>query len=121
MYNGHPIYIKLNSSRVTPWNFTFTKDHLDEIELLYKENCSLSIILICNNDGMAILDYVEYSKVLSVDNGIYPKWIKASRKKREKYTITGSDGILTYKIGMEKISQFIDNFKKRYITIDDKK
>ncbi len=109
LFNDKVIYLKFSSQRITPWSFTLTKENIDEIEELNNKYCGLTLMLLCNDDGLAILRYDEYRTIISINNDTFPKWIKAVRYKREKYTITGSDGSLSYKIGENRIKDFSEN------------
>ena len=93
------LYIKYCQNRISPWSFSFSEEHVGEIEKINKEFLKCYLVLVCNQDGICCLDYKEYSNILSVESSIYPKWIKASRLRGEKYMITGSDGKLGHKIG----------------------
>jgi len=93
------IYNKYSTKRISPWTFTFINAHIDEIKIMNDEFEFIYIILICCENGICCLNYKEYCTVLSVENRISPKTITARRKKGEKYTVSGSDGKLKYKIG----------------------
>ena len=56
--------------------------------------------MVCNEDGICCLNYKEFTDILSVENNVYPKWIRASRLRGEKYMVSGSDGKLGHKIGL---------------------
>jgi hypothetical protein len=93
------IYIKYSQRRMSPWIFSFSKLHRDEIKRTYGKLTKLFLALVCNDNGICCLDYSEISTVLSLDNPTFPKWIRVARMKGEKYTVSGSDGRLSYKIG----------------------
>ena len=102
------IYIKYSAKRMTPWRFTFQKEHQVEIDLLKSNFKNVFLILVCNDDGVVCLSYSELKKIL--DNQHDPiEWISATRHKREMYSVKGSNGELDFKIGQndfpEKISR----------------
>lgn len=99
------LYIKYSQKRISPWVFTFDKVHIDEISEVYGLLKNVYIVLICHDDGICCLNWQEFNTVLSIQDNIYPKWIKAIRKINEKYSVFGSDGNLQHKIG---ISDFPD-------------
>ncbi|OQY02604.1 MAG: hypothetical protein B6I26_00155 [Desulfobacteraceae bacterium 4572_130] len=103
------IYNKYSQKRISPWSFSFLEKHINQILEMNKNLETLFIILICNNDGICCLNYQEFGTVLSVENKMFPKWIKASRLKKEKYSVSGSDGKLSYKIGNNKFPEKIFN------------
>jgi hypothetical protein len=92
------MYIKYSSKRMTPWRFTFTKVHQQEIEALRSDFENIFLLLVCNDDGVVCLNYSELKQIL--DNQHDPiEWISATRHKREMYTVKGSNGELDFKIG----------------------
>lgn len=91
-------YTKYSSKRTTPWSFSIHKSHIDEIVSLSELYSKLYIVLICYYDGIACLTFKEFKTIIDIHDDNYPKWVKAQRKTREKYCITGSDGKLKNKI-----------------------
>lgn len=92
------IYIKYSTGRMTPWRFTFRKEHQNEIEAMKKGLKSIFLLLVCNDDGIVCLSYEELKKILN-DQHDEIEWISATRHKRESYAVKGSDGKLGFKIG----------------------
>lgn len=92
------IYIKYSSKRMTPWRFSFKKEHQDEIELMKKGLKEVFLLLVCNDDGIVCLSYDEMKQILD-DQHASIEWISATRHKREMYEVKGSDGKLGFKIG----------------------
>jgi len=93
------LYIKYSQKRMSPWVFTFEKNHVGEIKEINDLLDNVFIALICNDDGICCLDWKEFCTIISIDSKNYPKWIKSSRKKNEKYSVYGVDGNLKHKIG----------------------
>lgn len=93
------IYCKYSQKRISPWNFSFLKAHVDEIVNMRQNFDNIFIVLLCNDNGICCLNFREFTALLSVENKNFPKWIKTSRLKGEKYSVSGSDGRLKYKIG----------------------
>ena len=59
------MYIKYSTKRMSPWGFTFKKEHQDEIEKMKKEICEVFVIFVCGEDGIAVLNCNELKKVLN--------------------------------------------------------
>jgi hypothetical protein len=93
------IYLKHCSKRLSPWRFTFLPKHIKEINKARKNIPTVYIVLICNDDGICCLSFDEFSQLVFVGDFSESKWISVSRSPREKYTVSGSDGKLKYKIG----------------------
>ena len=95
------IYVKYSSKRMTPWRFTFRKEHQNEIELMKKHCERVFLLLVCYDDGVVCLSYQELKQIL--DNQHDPiEWISATRHKREMYAVKGSNGELDFKIGQNQ-------------------
>jgi len=93
------IYIKHSKKVISPWRFTFLKEHQDEFKIM-QDLCDHSfLILVCGKNGIASIKSTVLKKVLD-ENHEPAEWISASRLKRESYAIKGSDGKLNFKINL---------------------
>lgn len=91
------LYLKYSSKRMSPWAFSFSSEHQEEIALIANAFESVFVGLICGTDGIACLDHSEYKRLL--DDNVRPvEWVRATRHAREKYTLTGSDSVSSFKI-----------------------
>lgn len=92
------IYIKHSTSRMSPWNFTFQKDHQDEILKMKNKLGEVFVIFVCHDNGIACLSFDELKQVLDhIHEDV--EWVRVSRNARQKFTITGKNGKLKFKIG----------------------
>ena len=91
------IYIKYSQRRLSPWGFTFSEEHVREIEDMNERLGKVFVVLVCNEDGICCLDWQEFATVISTESTMYPKWISLSRMKGEKYSVWGRDGKLKHK------------------------
>ena len=98
------IYIKYSSKRMSPWRFTFIKDHQEELDLLRSTVQKVFLLLVCNDDGIVCLNYVELKQLLDSQHDPI-EWISATRHKREMYSVKGSDGELNFKIGQSEFPE----------------
>lgn len=92
------IYVKYSSKRMSPWRFSFQKEHQDEILEMKNKFGEIYIILVCNDDGIVCLNFDELKNILDHKHE-KTEWISVARGPREKYEIKGSDGKLLLKIG----------------------
>jgi hypothetical protein len=100
------IYVKYSSKRMTPWHFTFKKEHQAEIDLMKSSFKNVFLVLVCNDDGIVCLSYSELKEIL--DNQHDPiEWISATRRKRKMYSVKGSNGELDFKIGKNEFPEKI--------------
>ena len=93
------IYIKHSKKVISPWRFTFLKEHQEEFKAMDELCENTFLILVCNKDGIASINSKVLKKVLD-ENHDPAEWISASRLKRESYAIKGSDGKLNFKINL---------------------
>ena len=99
------LYIKYSSKRISPWTFTFRKEHQDEISLLKKQYSEVFICLVCHNDGVVCLTFKELKLLLDYNHT--DEWVRVSRRPRSKYSIHGSDGQFKNKKGNNEFPRII--------------
>ena len=107
--NSKAYYVKFCKNRISPWPFSFSESNIQELINLSLEFNNVYIALVCNEDGICCISYPEFRTLIAIESGCFPKWIKTTRQKREKYLVTGSDGKLSYKIGENSLKSSIDN------------
>ena len=90
------IYIKYSKKVISPWRFTFLKEHQDEFKIM-SELLTSFLILVCNKDGIVCINSITLKKILDTKHESV-EWISAARLKRESYEVKGSDGKLKFKI-----------------------
>ena len=91
------LYIKFSTHRLSPWRFTFQKDHQDEFSEMKSELDDVFLILVCETDGIVALSFSEVKSILD-ENHLATEWVSVTRRKREQYTVKGSDGTLDFKV-----------------------
>ena len=91
------LYLKYSTKKISPWRFSFTKEHQEEMKIMRDLLENIYLVLICGKDGIACIEYEELKQVL---DEYYEdvEWVSASRLKREQYSIKGSNGQLDFKI-----------------------
>lgn len=92
----YAILIKYSSKRLSPWSFTISKDFNRIVEKLHLEY-KLFICLVCNDDGIVCLDVDEYGYITSFGS-FDANSIMVKRKKKESYTVKGTENVLNHKI-----------------------
>tara|TARA_B100001057_G_scaffold33999_1_gene30847 strand:- start:4012 stop:4455 length:444 start_codon:yes stop_codon:yes gene_type:complete len=92
------LFVKYSEKRISPWRFNFNKSHQQELNHMKDLHKKVYVIFVCSDDGFTCLSWSELKKLLdeNIEDG---EWIYIKRMRREKYTVTGSDGKLKYKIG----------------------
>ena len=111
--NGVGLFIKYSTKRMSPWHFTFIKDHQHEIEKIKSRHNHIVIALVCGNDGIAALSYDELKQVL--DHNIEDvERITVRRPPRGKYRVSGTDGEMDRTIGISDFPGKLFHRSKRW-------
>lgn len=92
------LYVKHSSDRLTPWRYTFLKDHQGALDQLKQEFGEVFLVLVCGETGGVVVINYQELKMLLDHNHEPAEWISVSRGKRQMYTVKGKDGALGYKI-----------------------
>lgn len=92
------LFVKYSTSRMSPWSFNFSRAHQTELGALSADYEQVFVVLVCGRDGIACLSRAELGRVLD-DHFHETEWVKASRRPREKYLVTGTDDRRGFKVG----------------------
>ena len=58
------LYIKFSTKKISPWRFSFTKEHQEEMKIMSDLLHNIYLILVCNLDGIVCIEYSELKNVL---------------------------------------------------------
>src|SRR3989344_1165611 len=105
------LYIKHSAKRMSPWRFSFAKEHQDEILDMRNKLEEVYLLLACGDDGIVILSFDEVKKLLN-ETHVPVEWISISRSKRTEYTVKGTDGALVHKVSKQDFPRKIFEEKK---------
>jgi hypothetical protein len=111
------LFIKHSAKRMSPWRFSFAKEHQDEILEMKNKLGEIFLLLVCGEDGIVPLSFGEIKKLLNETHDPV-EWISVARNRNKEYTVKGSDGSLGYKISKRDFPRKL--FEKRFIN-DDRK
>lgn len=100
------IYIKHSTKRLTPWRFSLSKIHQDEILQMKDKLEEVFLLLVCGEDGVVVLSFNELKRILDEVHGEV-EWISATRTPRKEYAVKGSDGSLGKKVGKNEFPRKI--------------
>ncbi|MEI6266624.1 MAG: hypothetical protein WCP14_01930 [bacterium] len=102
------LYVKYTESRLIPWSFTFSENHLEKLLELKSKFEKVFVLLVCYDAGVCCLNYDEIERLLRPSqSGV--KSISVSKRNREKYSVHGTNGELKYKIGDNDFPEKIFN------------
>jgi hypothetical protein len=93
------VYMKFSEKTTSPWRFTFMPQHIKELSEIRKTIPEMFIVLICGEDGICCLSYQELSRLIHIGIDDKNKVVTMHRRERNKYSVSGTDGTLNYKIG----------------------
>lgn len=105
------LFIKHSSKRMSPWRFSFAKDHQNEILEMKNKLEEVFLLLVCGDDGIVSLSFSELKKILNETHESV-EWISVARNKNKEYKINGSDGSLGYKVSRK-------DFPRKLFEIDN--
>ena len=91
------LYIKYSNKKISPWRYTFTREHQEEMKIMTELLDNIYLTLVCERDGIVCIEYSELKHVLD-EHYEDIEWISVSRLKREQYSLKGSNGKLDFKI-----------------------
>ncbi|MDA8951171.1 hypothetical protein N9H70_11005 [Pseudomonadales bacterium] len=91
------LYVKSSRKRLSPWRYTLTREHQNEIKKLRSASDALFIVLINGTDGYLTLNYKSLKKILDEDFA-ESEWISVKRKLKEHYRVAGTDGELDHPV-----------------------
>ena len=63
------IYIKYSSKRMSPWRFSFQKEHQEEILEMKNKLGEVYTVLVCNDDGIVCLSFDELKESIEKNLG----------------------------------------------------
>jgi hypothetical protein len=91
------IYMKYSNKNSSPWTFSFSRQHQEELRIMSEMHAHTFLVLICGKDGITCISYKELKMVL---DEFYEEseWIKLSRLSGQSYTLKGHDGVLNHKL-----------------------
>ena len=85
------LYVKMSNARRSPWRYTFSREHQDEILALNQKHGEAFTVFANGLDGFACLSFAELKEILD-DVHEDQEWVAVSRKPRQAYRISGNDG-----------------------------
>lgn len=81
------IHIKYSTKRMSPWQFTFTKKHCDELFGMIQCLKAVFVVLVCKDNGIVCLNSEEIKTLLS-ETYSKSQALLVARKPREKFRVS---------------------------------
>lgn len=85
--NSIGIFIKYSTKRMSPWQFTFTRKHINELFGMVQNLKAVYLVLVCKDNGIVCLALKEI-KVLLDKNLNKIQSLLIARKPREKFRVS---------------------------------
>jgi hypothetical protein len=89
--DGRPIQIKHSSKRLSPWQFTYPPEQLEELATLKQEFGRVWIMLVCGIDGVVALTLSELESIVQRGEGGAAS-VRVSRGRHAMYRVSGGRG-----------------------------
>lgn len=87
------MYIKHSAKRLPPWQFSFNRESLSEIEVQAQGHSSLWLALVCGLDGVLALTADEFRSITAVKDDV-ARFIRVDRDRNTMYRVYGNAGKL---------------------------
>ena len=100
------VHIKHSKKRLSPWQFTFSKENIEELIGLDERYEQLYVCLVCHTDGVVVLLPNEFLEVTGpAKSEVF--WVRVERTKNTMYSVSGSSGTLPNKLrrGVTRITE----------------
>jgi hypothetical protein len=91
------LYVKHSVKRISPWRFTFHKEHVEELRKLLSDFDLVFLVLICGRDSIAVIDAEEIGSLLPISKP-ESSWVSVQTAHNTMLTVEGSVGNLKQKI-----------------------
>lgn len=107
------LLIKHSAARLTPWVFTFAKEHVVELESLRKVTKVCFIGLVCGEDGFVCIRDTKLISVLTPTE-CEAASVRIDRRARKMYGLSSSGNELDGKIA-RGVQEILEEIKQRNI------
>ncbi len=114
------LYLKHSRNRLSPWGFSFKDYQQEEINTLSSECDTIFILLITNQEGVAVVNAKVLPKLFNktIDES---EWISVSRKIRQNFRVSSKDGVEKMIIPKNSFPNQIIEFLDEFTNISKKK
>lgn len=88
--DSNAMMVKYSTNRLSPWQFVVAADQCSELVALSAKFKRVLIVLVCGNDGVAVLDWEVIKSALPAGSSSVGGFsLQAKRRRRERYRISG--------------------------------
>jgi hypothetical protein len=81
--------IKHSSKRLSPWQFTYLPENLEELRALSATFLPVWVFLVCGIDGVVGLSLDELTSIAQIGEG-GAAWVRVSRSRNSMYHVSGA-------------------------------
>jgi hypothetical protein len=85
---GAAFQIKHSSKRLSPWQFTYLPENLEELRQLSISFSPVWVFLVCGVDGIVGLSLDELNSIAQIGEG-GAAWVRVSRSRNSMYHVSG--------------------------------
>lgn len=105
------LLIKHSTARLTPWIFTFAKEHLEELHALRAETQVCFIGLVCDEDGFVCIRDSDLIGILTPTDSDVAS-VRVDRRARKMYRVSSSGNDLDEKLA-RGVQEIVDEIMQR--------
>jgi hypothetical protein len=98
--------VKYSTKRLSPWQFTYLTEHIDEIAQLQSRFPCVWVMLVCGGDGVVAVSAEDLKPLLQITNSGSAS-IRVSRSKNAMYRVCGAIDELA-RAKPRGVQQFVD-------------
>ncbi len=95
------LYVKHSTARITPWRFSFTIEHVQDLVNLMRDYLDTYLVLVCGKDSIGVANPKQIGKLLNLKTPT-PSWVSVQTGHNLGLTIEGSNGSLREKLKKSK-------------------
>lgn len=91
------VFVKHSSKRMSPWHFTFHRQHVLDLKKLEAACRGSYMIFVCGFDGLVAIDASCLHELVSFEE-TEQAWVRIERKPRSMYGLSGNRADLKHKL-----------------------
>jgi hypothetical protein len=91
------LYVKHSTARISPWRFSFTLEHVQDLVKLMTDHEDTYLVLVCGKDSIGVANPKQIGKLLNLKNPT-PSWVSVQTGHNTGLTVEGSNGALREKL-----------------------
>jgi hypothetical protein len=109
------LYLKTSQKRRSPWRYSYLMQHQDEISEMRQKFGEVFNVYVNGNDGFSCIDFSDLKQLLD-EHHEEQEWVAVTRKPREGYRISGTDGVRETPLRKNNFPSAITDYFKKHLS-----